>query len=103
MADDDIDRDNEEEEQRLGSRVRRIDGQTRALTGSTNAFARAITAAFAQGATGAKSFELRAQVAGAAALESVGQHGAEASDRRARLGVRSARAQRRECRGGAAA
>ena len=56
--DDDIDRDGEEEqEQRLGGRVRRIDGQTRALTTSTNAFARAITAAFAQGATGAKSFD----------------------------------------------
>jgi phage-related minor tail protein len=55
MADDDI--DNEDGEERLGGRVRRIDGQTRALTASTNTFARAITSAFAQGATGAKSFD----------------------------------------------
>src|SRR5262245_19898015 len=56
-GDSDIDDDDDEREERLGGRIRRIDNQTRALSGSTNAFARAITAAFAQGATGAKSFD----------------------------------------------
>lgn len=55
MADDDDDDDVASEE--LSGKIRGIEGQTRGLTGSTNAFARAITSAFAQGATGAKSFD----------------------------------------------
>jgi phage-related minor tail protein len=41
----------------LADSLRGIDTRTRGLTGSANAFARAITSAFAQGATGAKSFD----------------------------------------------
>jgi phage-related minor tail protein len=55
MADDDIDSD--EEGEKLSGKIRGIDSQTRGLTGSANGFARAITSAFAQGATGAKSFD----------------------------------------------
>jgi phage-related minor tail protein len=41
----------------LAGSLRGIDDRTRGLTGSANTFARAITSAFAQGATGAKSFD----------------------------------------------
>jgi phage-related minor tail protein len=41
----------------LAESMRGIDTRTRGLTGSANGFARAITSAFAQGATGAKSFD----------------------------------------------
>ncbi len=57
MADDDDDDDREEAGEKLTGKIRGIDSQTRGLTGSTNAFARAITSAFAQGASGAKSFD----------------------------------------------
>jgi phage-related minor tail protein len=41
----------------LAGSMRGIEDRTRGLTGSANGFARAITGAFAQGATGAKSFD----------------------------------------------
>lgn len=41
----------------LAGSLRGIEARTRGLTGSANTFARAITSAFAQGATGAKSFD----------------------------------------------
>jgi phage-related minor tail protein len=41
----------------LAGSMRGLDTRTRGLTGSANSFARAITSAFAQGATGAKSFD----------------------------------------------
>jgi phage-related minor tail protein len=51
MADDDID------DEGITSKLEDVRGRTRELTAGSNAFARAITAAFAQGATGAKSFD----------------------------------------------
>ena len=51
MADDDID------DEEITSQFENVRGRTRDLTAGSNAFARAITAAFAQGATGAKSFD----------------------------------------------
>ena len=52
MADDD-DIDDED----IASKFEGVRTRTRDLTAGSNAFARAITAAFAQGATGAKSFD----------------------------------------------
>ena len=54
MADDIDGADGAED---LASGMRGIENRTRGLTGSANTFARAITGAFAQGATGAKSFD----------------------------------------------
>src|SRR3954451_6556580 len=52
MADDPVDTANA-----LSTSVDDVSTRTRGLTSSSNAFARAITSAFAQGATGAKSFD----------------------------------------------
>jgi phage-related minor tail protein len=52
MADDPLDTANA-----LSNSVDDVSTRTRGLTFSSNAFARAITSAFAQGATGAKSFD----------------------------------------------
>src|SRR5919206_2965357 len=41
----------------LSGSINDVNTRTRGLTSSSNAFARAITTAFAQGATGAKSFD----------------------------------------------
>ena len=54
MADDSNDAGDSEE---LPGRMDGLRTRTRDLTAGSNAFARAITAAFAQGASGAKSFE----------------------------------------------
>lgn len=51
MADDDID------DADITTKLEGVRGRTRELTAGSNAFARAITSAFAQGATGAKSFD----------------------------------------------
>jgi lambda family phage tail tape measure protein len=53
MADDSTDAGDEE----LSGKMEGVRTRTRDLTTGSNAFARAITAAFAQGATGAKSFD----------------------------------------------
>src|SRR3954447_505527 len=52
MADDPVDTANA-----LSTSVDDVSTRTRGMTSSSNAFARAITSAFAQGATGAKSFD----------------------------------------------
>ncbi|MGB9368439.1 MAG: phage tail tape measure protein [Xanthobacteraceae bacterium] len=52
MADDD-----DIDDESITSKLEDVRGRTRELTAGSNAFARAITAAFAQGATGAKSFD----------------------------------------------
>jgi phage-related minor tail protein len=52
MADDD-----DTDDDGITTKLEDVRARTRELTGSTNAFARAITSAFAQGATGAKSFD----------------------------------------------
>ena len=52
MADDPVDTANA-----LSTSVDDVSTRTRGMTASSNAFARAITSAFAQGATGAKSFD----------------------------------------------
>ena len=60
MAADDDDDDVLRASSRIGEldkKVRGIDRETRNLTSSANAFAKAISGAFVQGATGAKSFE----------------------------------------------
>jgi phage-related minor tail protein len=55
MADDSFDVSEASEE--LGRGMRSIEGNTAKLSTGANSFARAITSAFAQGATGAKSFD----------------------------------------------
>jgi phage-related minor tail protein len=56
MADDSSDWSNVTSEE-LDRGMRSVEGRTQKLSKEANSFARAITAAFAQGATGAKSFD----------------------------------------------
>jgi phage-related minor tail protein len=57
MAEDDTEITGGDGGGELAGNMRALDDRTRGLTSGANAFARAITAAFAQGATGAKSFD----------------------------------------------
>ena len=81
MADDD---DGETVTEELSGRIRGVESQTRGLTGSANAFARAITSAFAQGATGAKSFDSTLKSLGMRLSTLVAEPGAQAAHQRAR-------------------